>query len=309
MVIRRWQTQEMIGLSKSLVSPTHSYGKTIRRIPELAGMLPRLTSKHEQLVASHGDTIASRQAPIIAALLVADNRHDNWNRVLFYTLEAHIYKARAEDNEALSVVLEQLRDTLFPDRLEVVGYSYRAEAGQVEILAVRLTSDIQDTLAEIPVHKSNLLQVAHAIIAAGRELGALEEQRSRVREQTRATTPAVARHEWGRVMGVLRQLLEMNRGTDAGVDEILTRIEDIDRRAAQRNQAGSPDADSDVDSNIDDPAGEDPAGEDPAGEDPAGEDPANDDPANGDPAAGDEPGDTLLAAVASRSDIALPAVD
>ena len=167
MLLRRWTTQEMIGLSRRLTDPTHRYGQTLMSIPETNGLRPRLVTAHEDLLASHGGTINARLAPIIEAQGGADFLHDGWLRVAYYTFEAQIHLAKTEGDATRTEQLTHIRNQLFPDGLKVVSYSYRDEVGQAEIVASRMTPDIQQVLASIPVADGrDLLQTIRAALSA-----------------------------------------------------------------------------------------------------------------------------------------------
>src|SRR5690606_9871603 len=77
--------------------------------------------------------------------------------------------------------LLSLRDALMPQGLaRTVQSTYRGQAGHAGLLRERLTADLRQQLAQIPLRKGNLLERTEAWLATADRLGALEEERARL---------------------------------------------------------------------------------------------------------------------------------
>lgn len=217
----------------------------LERYPLLAAMLPSLTEAHEGMLASEaprGDEAReAERAALYKKGVDLDARHDRKGAGVFHLLGA---LAMLTDDEARRAELLALRKRIFPeDNLKVLKSSWRGEAGNAIKVQDRVLSpkDAVASLKGIAIGEERTLH--HAVrefVAAGKELGVLEDQRLALAQKDDEPGEApssrmAARNRWVSVVGTVVTLVDDVLRLDTGArQELLGALEEAERKADVR---------------------------------------------------------------------------
>lgn len=151
---------------------------TLDRHPLSAAIAAQLLIAHDNLAAKknvreQAGVALDEMSNDIAQL---DHGHDRFARGLYWHLGA-LAECATSPEEAESYLDLQAR--LFPYGLNVVRFSYLAEAGAIVELEQRVTPEMRKRLGKIRVGERTLADVYQAWVDAGKALG------RKVRERTR----------------------------------------------------------------------------------------------------------------------------
>ncbi len=238
MSLRKLTTAEMVSLTASWVESGHADRRALESVPALAGFLPEIERAQSAVLATQSDAVDARLVAIREAQKELDRRHDALARAIWHAVNAQIHHAEVSAPAEVAV-WQNLRDTLFPDRLRVVQYSYRQEAGHARLLASRLTAADRSRLERIPLGSDSLLGVIQRWVDVAAELGEFENQRTDRRgNQTRASI-ARARGVWTQVVRTLRMMIETVGVEDPVILDMMARIDAAMRVASRRGDGGS----------------------------------------------------------------------
>ena len=218
----------------------------LERYPLLAAMIPALTEAHEGVLAGdppRGDEVReAERARLYKKGVDTDARHDRKGAGVFHLLGA---LAMLTDDEGRRVELLALRKRIFPeDNLTVLKASWRGEAGNALRLRDKVLSDAEvvASLKDIPIgEKRTLHHAVREFVAAGAQLGALEDQRLALAQAedgpavTAPSTRTAARNRWVSVVGTMVSLVDDVLRLDAAARrELLGALEEAERKADVR---------------------------------------------------------------------------
>jgi hypothetical protein len=183
-----------------------------------------------------------------AELAVVDARHDTCARVvsLGLDLQAGLHLAADTPDFESAARCARVQRKLFPDGLSIVNANTRAESGNAARLEKLLLDDaeVKTVLKSIPLSgKRTLLDIANRWIAAGAELGGLEDQRAAALAQAQGASPTKAtiqgaRSAWMRVVSQVLGGLEMSDAPSATIEELRHAAVETSDRAARRYTQG-----------------------------------------------------------------------
>jgi hypothetical protein len=203
MALKNIHDEEMLQLSGTWVDAQSDAHRAILAIPDLNGLLARVSTAHTGLAAA----LQPGQSPKVTALIEKqarlDLRHDTIIRgtTNFLTGTADLLGGE------VGTALIALRDTLFPDGLSSMLKSYRAEATQAKQLSDRLTPALRAQLDAIAVgpagDRKPLEALIDQMISLAKELGELEDEKARLLdkpEMSAAMAIVTARNLWIRTV-------------------------------------------------------------------------------------------------------------
>ncbi len=195
MAFKNLSNDEMTAVSEAWVTIGNPAQVAIQGVERLDGLSPIVRERHTALsyVLALQDQDDDEAANIQRATEL-DAEHDTLARAIYDYLGA---VAKMTSNGASLIAL---RDTLMPDGVgKVVQATYRGQAGYASNLRARLNESTRAELAALPLPDGSLLDKVEAWLAAGEELGALEEERARSqaeRGRTESSQIIEARNGW-----------------------------------------------------------------------------------------------------------------
>ena len=234
---------------KSLTSPTmvtvsgpwtdpNKERPFIATLPQAGALLPSLDAAHEGLLDTQASGVETNAAlaKLQRAEAVLDLRHDRKTRGVFNVLTG--FADLAEDPEQAAIFLA-LRDEINPKGLDVTRWSYTDEAGEVELVARRLSQDQRVLLGSLPTPIGTLLDALEARIQAGRELGKLETERAGLEKRGPDATTAAdamrARNVWIRTVTAFVAILDLEmKLSETDREKLLGPLRRAESRADRR---------------------------------------------------------------------------
>lgn len=240
MALHHLTIEEMVQLTQDWVTPGHPVRSALMRVPGISALMPHIEGAHSALVSTQESEETQSLATLEDTLIEVDDRHDGLARAAFYTIKASINLTRVYGDKLNETVLQELQDLLFPNKLRVVSFSYRDEAGQAKLLTMRIKPEHEHTMSLIPMLGCTLLDTVRTWLAAGGELGELEEQRDAANLPSRRLHASQARTRWLRAIRAVRTIVELTEVHDPLIEEALGRIlaaELTAERHAQLEQA------------------------------------------------------------------------
>jgi len=200
----------MISISEAWLDPARDRPK-IEALGFGQGLLEIIQTAHDAVVAAHKkDDPASREVAAIAdKQMRLDKRHDRKIRAVYYILTG---LAEASDDPNEVAALMTARDELLPKGVGATKDSYVDEAGNVELAAKRISSASKGLLKKIATPRGGTVWgIVEEWFAAGRELGALEQQKARMEAApgSLAGDALRARNMWIRVVRHVESTLEL----------------------------------------------------------------------------------------------------
>jgi hypothetical protein len=219
--LRNLNVQQMKEISRRWVADDR---QKLEGIPQAKGLLPDIDGAHDGLLdyAPPTPTVSAALQAVRDEEVAVDERFDSLLRGSFRTLTAQADFAEIPEERAR---LLRLRDTLFPIGLAATRLSLREEAGDVLLLEARLSDEVKAQLQGIRTRTAptttgqerSLLDELQELIAKGKRLGALEDQKDELIKQ--APAPAGPRDSevrashlaWIAVARTLRENLKLAR--------------------------------------------------------------------------------------------------
>ncbi|TKD10058.1 hypothetical protein [Polyangium fumosum] len=243
MAFKNLQTEEMLQVSATWTDLQSPARAALLGNPDLSAKLARIDEIHSILAAAAQPANHPRLDEISSEEGKIDLRHDAIIRGVygFFTSTAELLGGEAGAD------LIQLRDFLIPEGLPSMQKTYRAQAGQAQQLASRLTPAIQMRtsgilIGQVPAQKS-MTEYLQEWIALGKQLGELEDEKGRLlAEQSELSSGAAlvkARNRWIRVANSLvadGELAELAPATEA---LIFGPLRDAEKKADARARSAT----------------------------------------------------------------------
>lgn len=234
MALKRLYTGEMVSLSGPWTQPDHPDRALLTSIPATAALLPQLDQAHANLLSKQVRPEGLPRLSVIGkAQKRIDERHDDVIRGLYNLLQALAFLTSDPDVE---MRLHHLLVVLLPEGLDAVIKTYRDEAGQAALLESRLSPDEVSLLKRIKTLEGSAWDSVREWMSLAAQLGALEDERSGIKEAP-GPAPAdvvVARNAWIRTINAMRTVLDLISPDEPGVERILDRIFEAERKAEHR---------------------------------------------------------------------------
>jgi hypothetical protein len=235
MTLHRMTRAEMVSVTEPWVTPGHDERHTLEALLS-AGVIRFMESAHGDVLATLNAAEAQRVGGLSSDLGATNERHDDFARIIYFTLLAHeILRRRQPDGRAIA----ELRAWLFPDDLHIVRAGFRESAGRAAARASQLTPERQSQLVAIPVQQSNLLALVLEWNQAGTQMGALHDQRATPGQVAgERVSGREARGRWLRAVKTVLNALEIEAETHAGAQRIIERVENLQAEVRRRLSAG-----------------------------------------------------------------------
>ncbi|HWN69766.1 MAG TPA: hypothetical protein VNM90_19120 [Haliangium sp.] len=232
-----------------------------------AAMLLEVGKAHDRLSlqSERRRKLAIALARLTKLIGDCDVVYDSKGRAIYNGLTS---LAEGTDDPELARLYLDLRDLLFPEGLVIVTRSYSYEAGAIEALERRVTSEVLAQLESIRMGTQTMAEWYRAWVAAGHELGRLVGQRaSALARTTRGGTGVVdvdlraARGHWiSTVQTFLSSLVLMDLALEER-ENLLSALSAVVLQATRSREG-------DEESGSDDPDSDDPGSDDPGSDDP-----------------------------------------
>ncbi|MDI1447970.1 hypothetical protein [Polyangium sp. 6x1] len=243
MAFKNLQTEEMLQVSATWTDPESPARAAILSIPDLSAKLPRIDEIHSILATAAQPSKNPRLDEISAEEGKIDLRHDAIIRGVhgYLTSTAELLGGEAGAD------LIQLRDVLVPDGLPSMQKTYRAQAGQAQQLAERLTPAITSRTNTIfighgPAQRF-LTEYLQEWIALGKHLGELEDEKGRLlAEQSELASGSAlvkARNRWIRVANSLVADGELAELAPATAALVFGPLRDAEKKADARARSAT----------------------------------------------------------------------
>ena len=221
-------TEKMVALTQYWIVDERA---RLTAIPQTAGLLVSLDAVFTKL------TQAARRGPaptgakeLYKKQRKVDRVHDQLLRGNFHYLTALSNYVAANEDNATSQVLLELRDRLYPEGLAGTSLSFDEEAGAAEILEKNLTETERATLKSIAVSPgSNLLEKVLLQIEQAKMLRVLEQQKKSAQQSDDALDHAEdderkTRYEWIDTIRTLERSLRLARRNKNLTEEVETKL-------------------------------------------------------------------------------------
>jgi hypothetical protein len=251
MTLNRMTRAEMISLTESWVTPTHSERQTLAALLS-AGVIRFMESAHGDVLGTLDGAEAERVSGLSGDLGATNERHDDLARIIHYVLRAHeiLHRRQPRGRDVADA-----RAWLFPDDLAIVRAGYRESAGRAAARTAQLTPERQNLLAAIPVEGNNLLTLVLEWNQMGAQMGALHDQRATPGQSAAERVgPRAARGRWIRAVKTVLNALEIEAETNPGAQRILERVANLQAEVRRRlgSGASAPGDDEDDGTDVDD---------------------------------------------------------
>lgn len=234
MALNHLTIAEMVSSTEGWTQVGNPARDAFMRMPSLAALMPKIEEAMNGLIGIQRVTLDQFVKQLKGRRKGADFRHDSFSRAAYYTLEAHIHLARANDDDDTESALLVLRDLLFPFGLEIVKFSYVEEAGQARLMESRITTENEERLATIPVADENLLDIVRKWLNAGAELGQLETELADTQLPSQRGPVAEARRRWARVVKAVRTVADLESSLDPTIERALHQVAMAEAAALRR---------------------------------------------------------------------------
>ena len=145
------------------------------------GMFGEIRTAHEGLSEALDGKLqlAARLMALTQTIALVDGEHDSCLRAL-YNLFTGLAEAETDPGRAARWLA--VRDLLFPQGLAQTQHSYAQEHGAVVKSEERMTPEVQELLEQTTIGSGTLWALYLRWVAAGKQLGELVKERSRVEE-------------------------------------------------------------------------------------------------------------------------------
>ena len=244
MDLRYFEPASMVAISAAMVDEKLDR-PLLMSIPLIAPLVDEMAGAHANLV--NMQMTVSDQASALKNLtsraLGLDLDHDSLFRGSYNILTGIADIQSDPDKRAF---LLELRDTLYPSGLSGVLDAYLVEAGNMELMAARITPEFRAYMQSVIIEDVSLMDTIERLIEIGKELGAVERERARLgsAEDTNAITKAdllAARRRWIRIMQAMIQLLDIAPDVSEDIrDRILQPLLKEEERMAKKRASDTP---------------------------------------------------------------------
>lgn len=187
--------QEMAVISEPWVTAGTPARVAIDRLPPLLALEPQLQQAHDGVFA-----LRVKETPQLQALaqkgIEIDAKHDAYVKLMYSALSV------LGDGTDHGAELLSLRDTLFPEKLQHMRKSYRAEVGHAAMIAKQIDEGTLARLRAVQLHDRTLFDLYTGWQETAAQLGVLEEERAHLSQgnPSPAKEIAAARRQWIRVV-------------------------------------------------------------------------------------------------------------
>jgi hypothetical protein len=234
----------MVRLTEPWLDPKRNRPK-LEALPSGKGLLPKLDAAYQGLLTTQklDTTLANEIARIQERQAETDATHDSTLRGIYYVLMG-LAELAATDEDAAALLA--VRDELFPTGLSATQRSYSEEAGEVSLAQARISPKSAALLKKIAIPGGKLSNAVEAWFEAGRELGALEEERRKLEGAAPAKPGSGAsrgdalraRNHWIKVVRHLETALDLDGASDETITEVLGPVRAAEKSAGRRGQPG-----------------------------------------------------------------------
>jgi hypothetical protein len=187
----------------------------IQKVPPLAALEPQLQQVHGAIVA-----VRAKDTPQLQALsqeeTETDAKHDAYVKLMYNALTV------LADGAVNGHELLDLRDTLFPEKLNHMRKSYRGEVGHAVVVAKKMDEPLLARLRAVQLHDKTLFDMYMEWQDTSAKLGKLEEDRAHLSQvmPSAAKEIATARRNWIRVVKAFLACADV-ANLDAETDNLL----------------------------------------------------------------------------------------
>lgn len=243
--------EEMVALVSPWTRKTKRQA-TFLSIPEIAGLLPKVTAAYNAVVAVQpvDRSTSPEVAKVEAQLVEVDNRHDPLARCALRTLEAErerCYAMETPDAER-AARCDEVTAMLFPTGLSILKASFLAESGNTARVAKLLEEkpEVEGFLKGVfTTDKKPLLETVRRWIATGVKLERLEHEREELLAKQSVPVAKVtiqaARSQWLKVISAILSNLELSDAAPEAIEAIRGPVLRASERAAKRYAGGKVD--------------------------------------------------------------------
>jgi hypothetical protein len=236
MAYKGMTTAEMITVSEPWTTAGTPARGVLEHFPEVAPLLPRLEAAHRALLVTQPQ-VSKTLATLAEQAAALDQRHDGLGRALEALTTGF---ALAAPTVAEANALHALHDLLLPAGLSVVQRSYREEAGQVKLLAERLTPAAELELKALPLPGGKtVLDLVREWIQVGTRLGEVEDQRAQEQQAgAKGSSPAdivLARNRWIRAVNAIVNVVALAEVPDDQRETVFAALWDAEKAADRRS--------------------------------------------------------------------------
>jgi hypothetical protein len=250
-MLKHLTVDEMVALLSPWANKTKRH-VTFLSIPEIVGLLPKVTAAYNAVVAvQRVDRSTSPEvAKIEAQLIKVDNLHDPLARCTVRTLEAErerCYAMETPDVER-AARCDEVTAMLFPTGLSIIKASFLAESGNTARVAKLLEEkpEVESFLKGVfTTDKKPLLETVRRWVATGVKLEKLEHEREELLAKQAVPvaklTIQAARSQWLKVVSAILSNLELSEAPQEAIEAIRGPVLRASERAGKRYAGGKAD--------------------------------------------------------------------
>jgi hypothetical protein len=245
LMLKHLNIDEMVALSKPWVEDAKRKALFLS-IPEIAALHAKIEQVYADLLGAR--PAAPEVSPALRKLLdegaQADVRHDQLARAVFAGIDADraLCLGASPPDIARASQCDEVSVKLFPNGLHIVNASLLAESGNSARVAKLLDDEppVGAFLKAIPVRgKATLLDVTHAWIDAGAQLGKIEHAREELEAKAATKHAGKAaltnlRGRWIRLVSQVLSNLELSDAPAEAIETIRGPVLKASERAAKR---------------------------------------------------------------------------
>ncbi|HEY4118448.1 MAG TPA: hypothetical protein VGM56_11360 [Byssovorax sp.] len=260
MALRNLSVQQMVGFTAGLLEKGKPARKALEHDKATKGLLESLEAAHAELVGTRetgpSTALTANLKKIQTDQAAHDDVHDGLARGAFHVLTGLAEIARARGGDDRTRELLDLRDSLFPQGLQVIKDTYADEASEAVRVAANLTKAQKKSLGALPtIDGRTLLDEVQGRFDAAGALGDLEQDKRDVETQLAKKTGVVtagdvlaAQRRWMRAVKALVSVIDAVRAPDPALAELvvapLAALEEAgDRRSKKKKtkkESGDP---------------------------------------------------------------------
>ena len=233
MAFKYLNVAEMLGLTQKLVEQGTPENVEVSKYAELVWMLPHITTSHNAL--RNTQLVPEEEAikVIYEKEQVVDDTHDIFVKGVTLVLTG----LSMISSEELAKKLIALREQLFLDGLAVTQMSYRAEYGQVQLRASRLTDESRELLESIVLPEGVLTDALDVIDDAANTLGELEDEKAKLlktKKNPSAKEVLRSRNSWIKLMNSFVSAFHFVDPVSEELKDIFDRLKVAEDNATKR---------------------------------------------------------------------------
>ena len=237
MALKRLSMEEMIQISTPWVNAGDAAGEALGKIPLLTALLPTLQSVHGMLFGLRAQRLDPKTQRLAQEASALDAKHDELVRGIHGALTLLASLSEASDE------ILRLRDTLLPEGLSHTLKTYRGEAGHAAMVAAQLDTNAKASLKSLTLNDKSLMDLVQAWFDTAKQLGELEETRTRLNPPTGPSAADIntARLRWVRTVNAILANAELI-GVDEATDHLLFAALRAAEKTADNRARGSEDS-------------------------------------------------------------------